>query len=616
LSRASSEQKHAIDALADGEKFAPPWFAKDEWMPLRFKWAAALLVALLALSAGFYRWPISSAFVVGETSARLSHSLGLELGHPARVRLSLLPMPTLHMIDVEVRGQDKAIVLTAPEASVRLALLPLLIGNFEFASARLGRPTILVDLDSHPFASGSAISSRIGAGSGARQPAPLGALQIRGGLLRIVSAANNIDTIVEDVEGTFDWPKLDSPLRVDWRATWRDERLAIEASLGAPADLLAGGRSDSRLSIASSNVQIKLEGDILGAENRFEGSVSADVVSASALKRVLGLPHTSSLSNGRISLAAKIAASSQMLTLSAMQLSFLEQNFEGALAFTKPSKRLAISGTLAADELNLEPILADGPALFDAKGDWSVAPFNFAPLTAFDFDLRMSAATVKWRDHPLTDAAIELLSERGRLTATLAEATAYSGLLKAEIALAPAPSGFDAHASASLTNADVGALCGDFGWRAYSGQGGGDFSLKASGDSPAALIRTLEGKATIQLGPGTVDGLSLEEALRRSERRSIDIFNDMRMGRTVLTQAAASVAIEKGGGGTLNASMAGPGVNAWLGGSLDMIARQLTTRATAAQTDEGGVPVVKGPRLDFDIAGPWSAPIVKPFVGG
>ena len=110
--------------------------------------------------------------------------------------------------------------------------------------------------------------------------------------------------------------------------------------------------------------------------------------------------------------------------------------------------------------------------------------------------------------------------------------------------------------------------------------------------------------------------MSFEEALRRSERRSIDIFNDMRMGRTVLTQAAASVAIEKGAGGILNASMAGPGVNVSLGGSLDMIARQLATRATATQTDEDGVPVAKGPRLDFDIAGPWSAPIVKPFVGG
>jgi AsmA protein len=189
-------------------------------------------------------------------------------------------------------------------------------------------------------------------------------------------------------------------------------------------------------------------------------------------------------------------------------------------------------------------------------------------------------------------------------------------LLKGEIAFAPAQSGFETRASASLVNADIGALCRDFGWAAYSGQGGGELSLAAVGGSPAALAEALEGKATIQLAPGIVDGLSFEEALRRSERRPIDIFNDMRMGRTVFTQAAASATIEKGGRGMMNASMAGPGVSVSLAGSLDVIGRQWAARATATQTGEDGVPAAKGPRLDFDIAGPWSAPTVKPFVGG
>lgn len=585
-------------------------------MRLRMKWAAALIAVVLALPAGFYRWPLSSAAVVEETSARLSHSLGLELGRPARVRLSLLPTPTLHMVDVDVRGQDNTTILTAPEASVRLALLPLFAGRFEFASARLRRPTILVDLDSHPFASGSAISAAIGARKGAREPAPLGALEIRRGLLHIVSAARGIDTLVEDVEGRIDWPKLDSSLRVNWSATWRDERIAIEGSLGEPADLLGGGRSEAHLSVGSNDAQIKLDGDILDAVSRFEGSASADIGSGSALKRILGLPDASWLSNGRISLSSRMTANSQMLTLSAVRLSFLEQNFEGALAFTRPSHRLAVSGTLAADTLDLAPVLANAPSLTDANGNWSLAPFNISPLTAFDLDLRISAARVKWRDHPLTDAAIELLSEDGRLTATLAEATAYSGLLKAEMTFATMAAGFETHVSGSLVNADVGALCGDFGWRAYSGQGRGEFSFEALGDSPAALVSTLEGKATVQLDTGIIDGLSFEEALRRSEHRSIDIFHDMRMGRTVFTQAAATLAIEKGEPGVVNASMAGPGVSVSLAGSLDVAARRVKARATATQTDLDGAPVAKGPHLDFDIAGPWSAPIVKPFVGG
>ncbi|MGA2793463.1 MAG: AsmA family protein [Roseiarcus sp.] len=586
-------------------------------MAPRVKWAAVLLFALLALTAGFYRWPISSAFVAEETGARLSQSLGLELRRPARAQFNLLPVPTLHMVDVELRGRDNTTILTTPAASARLALLPLLSGHFELAGATLLRPTILLDLDSRPFASGSAISTTIATKSADQDSTPLGALEIHGGLLRIVSAANRFDTLVEDVEGTLNWPRLEDPLSVNLRARWRDEPLAVEARLGEPADLLKGKRSNGLLSVSSSIAQVRLDGDFLGgAQTWFAGAVSADVASVAAIKRILGLPNPSALADGRIALAAKAAAGWQMLTLSELRLSLLEQDFEGALAVTRASDRLLVSGSLATNELKLEPILASAPSVIDAKGDWNGAPFDFRPLTAFDLDLRVSAGRIKWRGHPLADAAIELMNKDGRLTATLVEASAYSGLLKAELSFAPAPSGVAAHASGSLANADIGALCADFGWEAYSGQGGGQFAFDTVGDSPAALARALQGKATILLAPGVVDGLSFEEALRRSERRSIDVFNDMRMGRTVFSQATASVTIEKGGGGIVNASLIGPGVSVSFAGSMDIFGRQLSARATATQTDKNGVPTPKGPRLDFDMRGPWSALTIKPSAGG
>lgn len=139
-------------------------------MRSRLKWAAAFCFALLALSASFYRWPLSSAYVIEEASAQLSQSLGLELRRPARVRLNLLPTPTLHLVDVEVHGQDGATILTAPAAAVRLAVLPLVMGRFEMAAADLKQPTILVDLDRRPFAPGSALSTTMRARTGARIP--------------------------------------------------------------------------------------------------------------------------------------------------------------------------------------------------------------------------------------------------------------------------------------------------------------------------------------------------------------------------------------------------------------------------------------------------------------
>ena len=586
-------------------------------MGARVKWSALLLIAVLALAAGFYRWPISSALVAEETSVRLSQSLGLELRRPGRAQFNLFPVPTLHMVDVEVRGRNNATILTAPAASARLALFPLLSGRFELAAATLLQPTILLDLDSRPFESSSAISTTIAARTADRDSTPLGALEIHGGLLRIVSAADNFDTLVEDVEGALDWPRLEDPLTVDLRARWRDEPLAIEARLGEPAALLKGLNSDGRLSVSSRLARIKLVGDFQsGGQNWFAGAVSADIASVAEIKRILGLPNPSALSDARIALVAKAAAGWRMLTLSEVRLGLLEQEFEGALAVTRASGRLSVSGTLAANELKLWPLLANAPPLVDATGGWSGAVFDLRPLSAFDLDLRVSASRVLWRGHPLTDAAIEVINKDERLTATLVEASAYGGILKAELSVAPAPGGAAARASGSLANADMGALFADFGWAAYSGQGGGQFAFEAAGDSPVALARALRGKATIQLASGVVDGLSFEEALRRSERRPIDVFNDMRVGRTVIKQAAASLILDKGGDGILNASLSGPGVSVSFNGSMDLVERQLSARATATQTDDKGVPTTKGPRLDFDLTGPWWAPTIKPSAAG
>jgi AsmA protein len=583
-------------------------------MVRRMKWVAALCFALIAIGAGFYRWPISSEFVAEEIGAPLSRSLGMELGRPTRVWFSVLPMPTLHITDVELRGQDRTIVLTAPDATVRLGLAPALMGRLELASAALNRPTILIDLDSDPLASNSAIAATMAKKNDDRTSAPIGAFQIRSGLLHVVSAAHEVDTLVEDVNGALDWRTLKDAARLNLQATWRDQPLAVEARLGDPVALLRGERSQGSLSIVSGGAQIKFDGDVVGdAQRRFEGSVSVDVASSADVARILGRPKSSDLSEGHMSLAAKAAANGRTLTLSELRLNVLEQSFEGALAFTKDAGRISVSGTMAADELKLAPILAKAPPIIDPNGAWSDASIDFKPLAAVKFDLRISAARVEWRGHSLTDAAIELMNENDRLTASLIEAGAYGGLAKAEIIFSPLRIPVEAHASGSVTNADIGALSAEFGRPAYSGLGGAQFSFDTVGDSVQAMFRRLEGKATILLGPGIVDGLSFEEALRRSERRSIDVFNDMRMGRTVFTQAAATLTIEKGGIGNINAVLAGPGVNASLTGTTDVVDQKLWARATVTQTNEAGAPTPDGPQIDFDIAGPWSAPSIKPL---
>jgi AsmA protein len=596
----------------------------DFSMRYRLKWAALLIVAVALAGAGTYRWPLSSAYVAAELGRQLTDVVGLELHRPARAYLTILPRPTLQIIDIELGGKDSAPVIAAPIAKVRLALAPLLIGRLQVSSAILRRPTVLIDLDRSPFAKDSALARAIdvktyaetlNAASDAKET-PLGALSVERGLLHIVSAKYGLDTLMEDVAGDFEWPRVLDAARLNLRATWRGAPATITARLDAPAQLLAAGGSPAMLNIASPIASIRLEGEFKsGDTSPFEGALSADVASTAALARLFGEGAARFPPDGRVALTSKIAFNPPMLTLSDMRLEALEQTLDGALALTHTADGWSISGSLAADQINLDDLFAKAPALVEETGEWSDEPLTFGLFGAVALDLRTSIAKVVWRGHELQDAALSFVSHNGGATATLSEATAYNGALKGEISFSPSGQGVEMQGSANLANADIGALVAEFGASGYSGQGGAEFAVRSSGDSPAALARALAGDVAVKLGPGVIEGVSFEEALRRSERRPINLFADMRTGRTVFNEAEARATIEKGEARVRSAAMIGPGVLVTMKGGANLAARELATQFTVVRADQHGAPDLVGPQINVTISGPWSRPTVKSDTG-
>ena len=79
-----------------------------------------------------------------------------------------------------------------------------------------------------------------------------------------------------------------------------------------------------------------------------------------------------------------------------------------------------------------------------------------------------------------------------------------------------------------------------------TGTGGAKFAVEASGASPAAAVSSLTGTASLEASNGSILGVNLEEALRRSHRRPIDVERDMRLGTTTFDKVEASLAIGRG----------------------------------------------------------------------
>ena len=162
-----------------------------------------------------------------------------------------------------------------------------------------------------------------------------------------------------------------------------------------------------------------------------------------------------------------------------------------------------------------------------------------------------------------------------------------------------------------LVDADLGAAIADFSKAVMTGNGRAQFAVEASGGSPAAMVGSLTGTASLEAADGSILGVNLEEALRRSRRRPIDVERDMRAGGTAFDKIDASLALEDGRARVERAVMTSHGVTAELRGLIDLLARSWDLHLKAVQTDAAGEESQDAAHLTVDIAGPWAQPTIR-----
>jgi AsmA protein len=247
----------------------------------------------------------------------------------------------------------------------------------------------------------------------------------------------------------------------------------------------------------------------------------------------------------------------------------------------------------------------------DPSGGWSTQPFAFAPLRSFDLDLRLSAAHLDVYGLKLADAAASAIVTDGKLSATLLEAAAYGGRLQGELGAAYIGRDLDLSARGELVGADLGAAIADFAPPIVTGTGDVRFALEASGVSPAAAIASLSGAASLEATNGSILGVNLEEALRRSRRRPIDVERDMRAGGAAFDRFDVSLGLDEGRAQVQRGAMTSPGMKAGLDGVIDLGGQNWALQVNAIQTDAAGEKSQDAAHLTLDISGPWSHPTIR-----
>ena len=320
-------------------------------------------------------------------------------------------------------------------------------------------------------------------------------------------------------------------LRFSVTAVWRNTHFDVAGALTNPEAAARGASSPLAVALDSPMVKLAFNGVLaLGHAPGADGVLSVSAPSIATLAAFLKTAPPAILASDDIAIEGKVKATPASLTLGEATLTSAGQTLEGALAIDDVGGRPSVSGSLAAETLALRPLFGPPEQFFDPSGAWSAKPFTLAPPQSFDLDLRLSVARLDIYGATLINAAAALNVRDGRFSLNLIEAGAYGGRLAGEASAARVGRDLTMSARGELADADLGAAIADFGRPAATGRGGGQFALEASGDLPAAAIASLAGTASVEAADGAVLGVNLEEALRRSRRRPIDVERDMRLG--------------------------------------------------------------------------------------
>lgn len=593
-------------------------FTRRRWRPR--PWIlAALVAALVALSAALAPWTFSTTALLEEIAGQLRSSSGLYIAAKGRSTFSLAPRPHIVIESITFADPVAALTIQTEKMHGNVRILPLLAGRLEIADVTLTRPQINLDLDRKPVG----LAGPVVRAAATRPATPeaekadqarLGGVAIVGGVARVKHGGGQED-VFENIDATLDWRTVGSPATLSGAFSWRGERPQALLWVAWPGLLLRGEQSPVTARLDSESIHFEANGVAqAGAKPHFSGRLSA---ASPSLRQALSLIDASLPLPGpfeNIQLTCQVSASARDVQLSDLRFFADGNEFEGSFALRQEDDRPIVHATLAANFISLKPFTADVPPLSGADGQWSRDVFDLPDLHGADVDLRLSATRARFLRLVIDDAALSLRLRGGRLEIALEEAQAYKGKIKGRATFAVnGAGGLEFHANAQTAQVDAAALAWDVAARQdIAGDLDSTIVLDANGDSVAQLMRDLDGRASFALTQGEIAGIDLERALRRLDKRPLSSALDIRSGHTVLDRASGAIKIVKGTASVEDGVAHGPGFFLAFAGATRIPDRSLALKAQANEADSAGKPREKGMQIGFDLSGSWDEPAFAP----
>ena len=480
------------------------------------------LACLAALTLAIAPWTVNTGRLTAAVARQLRSVYGLDLAVKGRTTIALLPVPRMKFENVALAVPGSPPLVDAEQLRSEFRIWPLLIGRIELAEVALSGAQLRVE-------EGNDLWSPLWA----RQRDRLAGRSANRNVRRLI-ITNSTLNFAGDGDGAaridilslvVNWPAVEGKLDATAALRWRGESVQVTVADLHPAVLAKGGKDRLRSRGLDRHEPRRARARCIRGERQGErprrasrrGRCATFFIGATCKCRSAissKAPRSPATSPPRTAPCPSRRCSSALGS----------DKLDGALSSRFEGGRLSLTGTLAAERLNL----ADTPFPFGplqaSAGYWSYDPLNLRETGGADLDLRISAAAARLgaaaarrrrREPPRQARAGRAL----RSAARPSTAARSRGGSRSRPANRRTTSSSRARSTASIS----GRFLTDLGQtRWISGTAQGQVNLEAVGElARRALSPCATGAPSSRVRQGDLWGVAFADALRRIERRPL-----------------------------------------------------------------------------------------------
>lgn len=484
---------------------------------------------------------VSVLFLPAERVARIAAEqlrgvTGRDVSITGDVALTFWPVLGVRAAGLEVGNADWADqgpMLQAANAAIGVDAMALLRGEIRITNIEAESPTIQLEQRADGRASwqftDASGAAQIETETTPAQPArPVSIERLKITDARLVYDAEGSDLVAYDgVDLTLDWPERLGPAQISAVLRPTAVPVSVEAVIDGFAGFIVGETQTLRASITADAGELIFDGrgNTAGA---VAGTLILKTANTDAFLRSLGLPGVDLPENLGRSIDLNTALTltpDRQLALRELVVGLGANRITGAADIgLNGVPQINAQLNVGALDLKQDGGAETGTAASEssqgggaASGGWPKTPVDASGLAAFNGEIALTAQSIDLGQFTLGATRVLVRNERSRMVFELRDVAAYGGNLAGEFVINNR-AGLSVGGNLTAAAIEMQPLLTDAaGLNRLTGQGNAQLTFLGSGTTVDAIMRSLSGDGTVQVGRGTIQGIDLDRLMRSGD---------------------------------------------------------------------------------------------------